>query len=44
MGYEGDALILDAYVKILLDTEIDEAKKPCGTTQQKTLEVETEFN
>lgn len=28
----------------LLDVEIDEAEKPCATTQQKTLEVEIEFN
>lgn len=33
MGYEVDALILDAYAKILLDTDIDEAEKPCGTTK-----------
>lgn len=44
MGYEVDALILDAYAKILLDADIDETKKHCGTTQQKTFEVETKFN
>lgn len=29
MKHEVDALILDAYVKIFLDAEIDEVQKPC---------------
>lgn len=41
MGYEVDGQILDAYTKMLIDAPIDEADKPYGTAQQKTLEVET---
>lgn len=44
MGYEVDALILDAYAEILLDADIDKVEKPCRTTQQYSLDVETDFN
>ncbi|XP_057834806.1 uncharacterized protein LOC131045274 [Cryptomeria japonica] len=40
IGYEVYAHILDAYAKMLIDVEIDEVKKPCGTAQLKTLEKE----
>lgn len=44
MGYEVDAQILHAYVKMLIDTPIDEVENPSRTAYQKTLGIEIEFN